>query len=308
MKYQRLVPALFIGIAALGGVQAVRAGIGRIKEYKTPVLLANLQDKRVRESSGLAASRRMPGVYWTHNDSGGKAEIFALDRKGSPIGLYAVPNAENVDWEDIAAGPGQNDRPCLYIGDIGDNKSNRTDTVIYRITEPPLDPSKTLQTGKSTDAEKLPYVYPDGSHNSETLLVHPKTGEIFLVTKENSGVSGVYRFPMPLTPGRQATLEKVATVRFTNPLALRGQALGKLATGGCIAPDGSRLALRTYTDGFEWNIKPGQSVGDALKAAPRPFAVPWIGQFESLCYSLDGQALLTTSEGVPCPLWEIPKK
>src|SRR5688500_5814903 len=35
-----------------------------------PVQLAALEDRRVRESSGLAASRRSPGLIWTHNDSG----------------------------------------------------------------------------------------------------------------------------------------------------------------------------------------------------------------------------------------------
>ncbi len=33
-----------------------------------PVQIATLEDRKVRESSGLVASRRSPGLFWTHND------------------------------------------------------------------------------------------------------------------------------------------------------------------------------------------------------------------------------------------------
>lgn len=292
-----------LALAALGTARlpSARAQNG----YRTPVKLADLQETKVHESSGLAASRRTPGVYWTHNDSGDGPYLYATDRKGRSLATFRVTGAKSVDWEDIAAGPGTGDSATLYIGDIGDNNRSRKDTAVYRVWEPAVDLNKTGQTGQTMLAERYPYVYPDGPHDAETLLVHPKTGEIFIVIKVDSGLSGVYKFPMPLTRDRTATLEKVATVTFTNPLRFRGRNVGKLATGGDISPDGTKIAIRTYTDAFEWTIKPGQSVADALKGKPHPVVVPWIGQFESLCYSPDGKALLTTSEGSPCPLWEM---
>jgi hypothetical protein len=281
-----------------------------------PIQVAELADHHITESSGIVASRRNPGVYWTHNDSGARAEIFAFDMKGRALARFRVTGATHVDWEDIAAGGGAGDTAVLYIGDIGDNNRLRNDTAIYRVWEPEVDPEKTGQEGQTLLAEKYPFVYPDGHHDAETLLVDPKTEEIFIITKEESGVSGVYRFPMPLRRNHVVTLEKVTTVTFTNPFVFRGRAVGKLATGGDISPDGTHLVIRTYTDAYEWTIKPGEPLVETFKRKPKMILVPWmgsvaggrfqIGQFEAICYTQNGQALLTTSEGAPCPLWKVP--
>ncbi len=295
---------ILMAVLTTGAPQALAPDSG----FREPVFLANLQNRKINESSGIIASRRTPGIFWTHNDSGDGPNLFATDRRGRSLATFTVPGATNVDWEDIAAGPERGDRATLYIGDIGDNGGSRDDTAVYRILEPKVDSNKPGQTGQTAKAEKFPYRYADGHHDAETLLVDPKTEEIFIIIKTDSGLSSVYKFPLPLTPNRVATLQKVATVTFTNPLRFRGRAVGKLATGGDISPDRRHIAIRTYTDGFEWNIQPGQAIDDALRTRPREFAVPWIGQFESLCYSLDGRFLFTTSEGVPCPLWEISRK
>jgi hypothetical protein len=275
--------------------------------FGAPVFLCNLQNRKINESSGLVASRRAPGVFWTHNDSGGSAEIFATDRKGRSLARFTVRGATNVDWEDIAAGPERGDSATLYLGDFGDNGGNRNDTAVYRVREPKIDPTKPGLAGETAPAEKLPFRYADGHHDAETLLVDPRSQEIFVVTKSDAGLSAVYKFPLPLTPGRTVTLQKVASLTFTNPLRFRGRAVGKLATGGDISLDRKHVAIRTYTDGYEWDIRPGQDIDDALRTPPRTFGLPWLGQFESLCYSLDGRSLYTTSEGAPCPLWEVPR-
>ena len=72
------------------------------------------------ESSGVAASRRQPGVLWTMNDSGNDAWIFATDTMGRDHGALAVADARNRDWEAIALGP-CGTQECLYIADTGDN-------------------------------------------------------------------------------------------------------------------------------------------------------------------------------------------
>jgi hypothetical protein len=271
------------------------------------------QDTALRESSGLAASRRTPGVLWTHNDSGGKPVLFATDRKGRALARFKVTLAASVDWEDIAAGPGTGENATLYIGDIGDNHHSRKDTAVYRVPEPEVDMGKTGVRGETMIAEKFPFLYPDGHHDAETLLVHPVTGEIYIVTKDGSGVSGVYKFPMPLTQDRTATLQKVCTLRFNNPLEFGRVKMGRLATGGSISPDGTKIIIRTYAEAYEWRIRGGQKVEEALAQKPRPIVVPVVGQFEGICYSPDGKTILTTTEGVrrglltvPCSLWEAP--
>ena len=297
--------SLFLAVSLFSASQAGTRGEGG---FAAPTLLCSLKEKGISESSGLVAGRRNPGVFWTHNDSGSGPEIFATDKKGRALAKFTVTGATSVDWEDIAAGPDRGDGSKLFIGDIGDNGRGRDDTAVYRVDEPKVDPAKTGQTGETARAERLPYRYADGRHDAETLLVDPKTEDIYIVTKVDSGLSTVYKFPTPLTPERTATLQKVGTVKFDNPLRFRGRNLGKLATGGDISIDRKHVAIRTYTDGFEWDIKEGQDIDDALRSTPHSIGLPWLGQFESLCYSLDGQSLYTTAEGYPCALWEIRRK
>src|SRR5262249_9269918 len=74
--------------------------------YRAPVHLCNLENQSIRESSGIAASRRNAGVFWTHNDSGDGPFIYAFDRQGKHRGVWRVAGAGAVDWEDMAIGPG----------------------------------------------------------------------------------------------------------------------------------------------------------------------------------------------------------
>ncbi|HSV75234.1 MAG TPA: hypothetical protein VLH79_15875 [Chthonomonadales bacterium] len=294
---QGLLTALVTAVALLPAVAAWPS----VAQAARP--LAPITDARVAESSGLAASRVNDGLFWTHNDSGGAAELYAFDRQGRVVATLQLLGASAVDWEDMAAGPGPAG-PSLYVGDIGDNARQRRDLALFRVPDPRV-PRDSPGSRLSAPAERFAFEYPDGPRDAETLLVHPTTGEVLIVTKEESGQSSVYRFPMPLRPGRTVVLERAGTVRFTNPLVLRGLRLGRLATGGDVSPDGSRVFIRTYAEGYEWRIPEGATVADALRGTPRVIALPFLGQFEAVCYRLDGQAVLTTSEGSPCLVWEV---
>ena len=47
----------------------------------------------IPETSGLAVSRRNPGLLWSHNDSGSAAVLFALDTAGTLRGRVARPDS-----------------------------------------------------------------------------------------------------------------------------------------------------------------------------------------------------------------------
>ena len=51
--------------------------------YGPATQLAVLKDKSIKESSGIAASRNHPDIYWTHNDSGDGPFIYAFDIRGN---------------------------------------------------------------------------------------------------------------------------------------------------------------------------------------------------------------------------------
>lgn len=96
----------------------------------------------LKEISGLVKSAR-GNFYWTHNDSGDAARLFAIDGDGRPIsppwrrtagddwGGHAIANAANFDWEAIALHQG-----VLYIADVGNNGNARRDLGVYVVNEP----------------------------------------------------------------------------------------------------------------------------------------------------------------------------
>ena len=151
----------------------------------------------IPEASGLAVSRRHPGVIWTHNDSGHAATLFALDLGGAVRGRVAVP-LRTRDWEDVSAGRCAS-HDCLYIADIGDNSLARRTIQIARVPEPALGDARTA-TPEIFTAE-----YEDGPHNAEALFIIG--ADLFIVTRERRGA--VYRATTVSSPGRTLTFRRV---------------------------------------------------------------------------------------------------
>src|SRR6516165_11844808 len=76
--------------------------------------LGGLDVKAVPEASGIVKSRRYPGIFWVHNDSGNPPLLFAIRGDGCIVRQFRVA-VPNIDWEDIAI----DDQGHLYVGDIG---------------------------------------------------------------------------------------------------------------------------------------------------------------------------------------------
>src|SRR4051812_5338063 len=269
----------------------------------TPAQIATLEDRRINESSGVVASRRSPGLFWTHNDSGDGPFVYAFDRAGRSRGTWRVEGAQAIDWEDIAAGPGPaRGESYLYAGDIGDNGREREFIVVYRFPEPEVISDFAGANGGPThstqEAEAIRLKYPDGAHNAEALAVHPTTGDLYVITKATAE-AGVYKLAAPFDPKVVNTLSKVATLRGPD-------FFGTLVTGADIAPDGRRVALCDYAQGYELKLPEGSKDFDEVwKQMPTALSLGARLQGESVAYRLDGAALLATSENTPTPLFEV---
>src|SRR5690606_7830200 len=61
-----------------------------------------VQDRKLDEMSGLAASRAQPGVLWAINDSGNAGRLFRLGEDGSALGRVDVDGAWLRDSESLA--------------------------------------------------------------------------------------------------------------------------------------------------------------------------------------------------------------
>ncbi|HEX3559103.1 MAG TPA: hypothetical protein VHU19_07860 [Pyrinomonadaceae bacterium] len=269
-----------------------------------PVLLARLESREITESSGIVASRRNPGLFWTHNDSGDGPFIYAFDRAGRARGVWRVEGASADDWEDIASGPGPvRGRTYIYAGDIGDNYERREQVVVYRFPEPLIedaDASKTRLTARATEpAEAIHLRYPDGPHDAEALLVHPISGDLYVVTKAVGG-AGVYKLSAHAPLAGVNTLTLVARLRGPD-------FFGTFVTGGDISPDGRRVALCDYAQGYELRLPDSavENFDEVWRQTPAVISLGARRQGESVCYRLDGAALLATSEGEHPPLYEV---
>ncbi len=183
-----------------------------------------IKDPRITESSGLAASRVHPGVYWTHNDSDDGAFVYAVDsRSGETVATLTLRGVGAPrDVEAISIGADGN----IYVGDIGDNLGGTWDHVwIYRFPEP-------RKLGDATvDATQFTVEYADGARDAEALMVHPRTGRVYIASKNEDG-GGLYEGPARLSAGGTNVFRRVGEVPWV--------------TDGAFSPDGKELVLRSY--------------------------------------------------------------
>ena len=182
------------------------------------------------EGSGAAASRRMAGRIWAHNDSGAGG-LIGLDERGAVTTRVPLPGVRIDDWEALAIGPCPSGS-CLFVGDIGDNGGEREQISIHRLAEPDA-------SGRTGGADVFHARYPDEPQDAETLLVTPK-GEIYIVSKGTTAAVSLYRLPRGARPGAAVMLERVGRPRTSGRLAA-----DERITDGAVSPDGAWVVLRT---------------------------------------------------------------
>ncbi|TVP56346.1 MAG: hypothetical protein EA351_08140 [Gemmatimonadales bacterium] len=244
---------------------------------------------------------RTPPFFWSHNDSGHPPDLFAIDGQGELLGITRVTGAQNVDWEELSAGPcpsgrtgragdpGDPGQPghtarCLYIADVGDNLEQRTDPAIYRIPEPR--PGDSV----SAPAERFALELPDGPRDIEAVYLLP--GErLFLITKGRNHPVEIYRVPPLTSPDRPLRVTRIQTLTPGPP------SLPRLVTGASASEDGRWVAIRTYetleffTPSEEGTLAPTPQGRLNL----RPLREP---QGEAIAI-LDGGHVVLTSEAGP---------
>ncbi|MGI8788165.1 MAG: hypothetical protein ACR2HG_10430 [Pyrinomonadaceae bacterium] len=274
--------------------------------YGKPAVVGVIKTGEITESSGLAASKCQTGIFWTHNDSGDGAFIFALDRKGEKLGTWKVSGVKNFDWEDIAAFKNSNGECFLYIGDIGNNVSGRKDFYIYRVKEPLVSDADKTSSKKNPlptePADAIKFDYPDARYDAETLLVQPQTGDIYILTKRLESASGVYKLKANYSLEKTNRLEKIADL--TVPAIPNG-----FLTGGDISTDGKRVILCDYFAAYEIVLPNAATNFDAIwKAKPETVQLGERAQGEAVCYSPDGEAIYATSEKGNSPMIEVRRK
>ena len=226
-------------------------------------VLFSFTDPQIVESSGLAV---VGGLVVTTNDSGDSGRVFTVDpSSGDTVGTTQWAN-EATDVEALAPGA----KGTVWVADIGDNRAARESVSV---TWMPVG-----RGDRTAEAPSFELVYPDGPHDAESLLADPRTGRLYVVTKEVFGGT-FYAAPEKLSVGAPNRLERAGAV---------GDALS-LATDAAFFPDGRHLIVRGYTVA---RIYAFPSLAEVATVN-----LPGQRQGEGIAVDDDGRVLLS-SEGV----------
>ena len=166
----------------------------------SPIFGLNLKaelPKEVRETSGLFFHN---GKLWTHNDSGGKPILYALDTVTfEVVQRITLSNARNKDWEDVCT-----DGETVFVGDFGNNKGSRDKLRIYTF---PLS-AIPVEGDANVVVDTIDFAFADQT-NFEKRKLHDFDCEAMFATEEylyllskgwETGTTRLYR--LPKTPGK----------------------------------------------------------------------------------------------------------
>ncbi len=249
-----LVVAAALGWGRRGGVLEARQAYWEETEARwgQEVRLLMELPRRIRESSGVLASSVNPGVFWTHNDSGGEPVLYGVRPEDGSIVELRLSGAPARDWEDLDDGPCPHAplEPCLFVGDIGDNLSRRESVTVVVVAEPRLPDVLPPQLSGEWWAGSLKY--PSGPRDAEALVVS-EDGVVRIVTKGREGEHGVYRAPTDFLQGEgDEPVDLLPDGRLPLVPVLW---LGRVVTAGADWAGG--IAVRTYTEVYLFREGPG---------------------------------------------------
>lgn len=258
--------------------------------YSAPTEAGAIENPFVREASGLAASRRHPGVLWTHQDSGSGPVLHALMRDGSHLGNYRLA-VDAVDWEDVALGPGPSrDQDALYVGDIGDNHGRRASIVVHRVPEPEVTPGQAPVDVVLPSHETFTFRYPNGPRDAEALVVDPERGDVYVVTK----------VPPEIFVARAPLRRGIRRLRRVAALTLPDGVI-PVVTAADATPGGDAVLVRTYFDVVRFPRAPGRPFWTVFRAEGHALQAPIEHQGEAIAAAVDG--FFTVAEGLRPPLF-----
>jgi hypothetical protein len=193
--------------------------------------------RRLNEVSGMTS---VDGeVLWVIEDGGNPDRIFALDTLGNLLRSLEVKQAKNNDWEALCSDlDGQ-----VYIGDFGNNRSERTNLAIYKL------PNPSIEKGDTITAQEIRFRYPDqeafpppfsGRRFDAEAFFHFE-GRLYVVTKNQSdpfdGTATVYS--VPDQPGEYVAVKEAEFSTCPQRSSCR-------VTDAALSPDGERLVLLGY--------------------------------------------------------------
>jgi hypothetical protein len=292
---------VYVGIVALGLSACIKLmpeptdpTLGE-SSYENALDRGTLDNPKIMEASGIAASRKNPGYFWVTNDSDASGPIlYLIDSLGKGKKEYVLGGAVQRDWEDLAVVGEADGSATVYVADFGDNFQNNPNYAIYWFKDLAItsNPYTVL-----TDVSKLTFHLPDGYHDMETLLIDQKSKDIFVISKrENS--KRLYKIPAAkVLNGTTVTAEYIQDLTFSTPFSTDAKIQqAYYLTGGSVSPDNSEILVRNYIGVYYWKRKTGESIPEALLRPAKAVPYQLEPQGEGVTFSINGTGYYTISE------------
>jgi hypothetical protein len=234
------------------------------------------QDPAIVESSGLVVR---DGLFLTTNDSGDGGRVFVVDRSGETVGSTSWSD-EPRDVEALAPGePG-----FVWVGDIGDNSHARDSIEVLRVPY-----GREFQ---EVEPASYTLVYPDGPRDAESLLAEPRTGRLFVISKDIFGGT-LYAAPRELSETEPNRLKAVAdSVGF--------------ATDASFFPDGEHYIVRDYLSATVFTFPGHEEVGSFRLPKQRQGEGIAVDENDGVHVSTEGQFTDVRSVEMPASILAPP--
>lgn len=263
---------------------------------QNPEVVGRLEDKNIREASGLARSLRQADLFWIINDNGAKEIVHAIDATGARLGEFDLKKSRNVDWEDLASFT-MDDKAYLMIADIGDNDAKRKHRTLYFVAEP------TPEADSEAVLDwKLDYTYPDGPRDAEAAAVDIDERRALVVTKRDLPPQ-LYAVPMqpdtdePVVATLLGTIESLEKPsRQDVKFAPRNKDWYWQPVGMDIAAGGKAAVILTYRHVYYYRRQDGQDWSEALNSAPARISLGNFENAESVAFGNDEWTVYVTGE------------
>jgi hypothetical protein len=277
--------------SAGAGTYAPAVGVAGCVLYGEPRQTGTVPSE-LSELSGLATSARHPGVFWAHNDSDQAFRVFAIEDSGKLRATLTLTGATPRDLEDIAVGPcgpGPGGASCLYLADTGDNFQRREQVRLYRLPEPEQLVDATLPV------EALPFTFPDGPRDAESLIIDARSGRLAVITKTLDSLGEVYALD-GLNPQQAVKATRLGTLRAP-------QELDRMTTAAALHASGERLLLRTYTRAWEVRRPQAQRLEELILGEVAEVPGASQAQAEAITFTAEQRGYLLGSEFTGQPFY-----
>ncbi len=261
--------------------------------YKMPVFDEGkqkgvIQNRELKEASGLIASINNPDWLWSHNDSGDEARIFLLDDSAQNKAVYYLEGIKAQDWEEIASL--QTDQSYLLIGDIGDNSGKRPFISIHLIKEPIYRKgSFYTDTILAKDITTFHLSYEDGPRDAEAFFYDGIDQKLYIISKRELEV-GLYETSLPIQVDHFVNLKDTLQLKKSAILPFT------FITGAAIANDGKEVLVKNLTTVYYWKRKNKEAIPDLLKKPAIQLPYKPEAQGEAISFALNGSGYYTLSE------------